>query len=157
MLRRYHRGNMTLRTAVLGAVLLVSPAIAGDEAGRAKLMGSWRAADGGKDAVGWAFQDKGGTLHVVNSKGATVLVEFECDLLGHDCIIKDGGRPATVSLWFAGPKLVEMETKGSSVWKRTFGIGQDSDSMDLEVVQIVPAPKTEIQHFKRETAAPETR
>jgi len=143
---------MILRIAVLGAVLLASSAIADNEAERAKLMGSWRLLDGGKDAPGWAFQDKGGTLHVVNFIGERILTEFDCDTLGHDCVTKDGGRPATVSLWFAGAKLVEMETRGTSVWKRTFGIAADGDTMDLEMAQIAPPSKTETQHFKRTPA-----
>jgi hypothetical protein len=80
-------------------------------------------------------------------------VDFECDSFGHECAIKDGGRPATVSLWYIGPKLVEMETRGNTVWKRTFGVTGGGDTMDLELAQIAPSAKEEIQHFQRTTAA----
>lgn len=144
---------MTLRIATLWVVLLAGSAIADDEAGRARLMGSWKLADGGKDAAVWTFQEKGGSIHVTNSSGGRVVVEFECDSLGHECATKDGGRPATVALWFAGAKLVEMETRGNNVWKRTFGVTAEGDSMDLELSQMAPSNKDETQHFKRMTAA----
>lgn len=145
---------MNLRIAALGAVLLAGSAFAGDEADRARLMGSWKLADSGKDGPTWVFQDKGDALHVINARGATVLTEFDCDTYGHECVVKVNGRTATVALWFVGAKLVEMETRGTSVLKRTFGLGKESDSMDLELTQIAPGSKTEIQHFERMTAAP---
>ena len=144
---------MTLRLAALWAVLLACPAIAADDAGRARLMGYWKLADGGKDAAAWTFEEKGTTIHITNSSGGRVLVDFECDSFGHECAIKDGGRPATVSLWYIGPKLVEMETRGNTVWKRTFGVTGGGDTMDLELAQIAPSAKEEIQHFQRTTAA----
>jgi hypothetical protein len=68
-----------------------------------------------------------------------------------------------VSLWFVGPKLVEWETegnkgssdvtKGTSVWKRTFGITGEGDTMDLVLAQVAPSNKQETQHFRRMTAA----
>ena len=144
---------MTLRLAALWAVLLACPAIAADDAGRARLMGSWKLADGGKDAATWTFQDRGNSIHVTNSSGGRVVVEFDCDSFGHQCAIKDGGRPATVSMWYVGPKLVAMETRGNTVWKRTFGVTADGEGMDLELAQIAPSPKVETQHFKRLTDA----
>jgi hypothetical protein len=144
---------MNLRIAALAAVLLAGSAVAGDEADRAKLMGSWKLADSGKDGPTWVLQDKGGVIHVVNSRGATVLEEFDCDTFGHESVVKVNGRPTTVSLWFVGAKLVEMETRGTSVLKRTFGLGKESDTMDLELTQIAPSSKTEIQHFERMPAA----
>jgi hypothetical protein len=116
-------------------------------------MGSWKRADGGKDAATWTFQDRGNSIHVTNSSGGRVVVEFDCDSFGHQCAIKDGGRPATVSMWYVGPKLVAMETRGNTVWKRTFGVTADGEGMDLELAQIAPSPKVETQHFKRLTDA----
>jgi hypothetical protein len=120
---------MILRIAALGALLLVGSVLADDEASRAKLMGSWQQSDGSKDAV-WTIQEKADILHITNAVGARAIAEFDCDSFGHECAIKDAGRPAKVSLWYSGPKLVE-------------------------VAQIAPAPKTETQHFKRLPAATE--
>jgi hypothetical protein len=140
---------MILRIAALGALLMVGRGLADDEASRAKLMGSWQLADGNKDSPVWTIQEKGDTLHISNSAGGRVLAEFDCDSFGHECTIKDGGRTAKVALWYSGPKLVEMETKGDNVWRRNFGVTGEGDTLDVEVAQIAPVTKTEVQHFKR--------
>ncbi len=88
-------------------------------------------------------------MHVINSAGAQILVEFECNTVGKECTVKDAGRPSKVSLWFNGPKLVELETRGSQVVKRRFSVTCDGDAMDLETIPIVPNGKGEIKHFKR--------
>jgi hypothetical protein len=99
------------------------------------------------------LQEKGDNIHVTYSNASRVVMDFECDSFGHDCAIKDGGRNATMSLWFAGPKLVGMETRGNSAWKRTFGLTGEGDTMDLELDQLAPSPKNETQHFVRIAAA----
>ena len=71
--------------------------------------------------------------------------------MGKECGVKDAGRRAKVSMYFNGPKLVEMETgaKGTPVVKRRFSIAADGDTMDLETIPLVPAGPTETTHFKR--------
>jgi hypothetical protein len=49
-------------------------------------------------------------------------------------------------MWFNGPKLVELETRGAQVVKRRFSITGDGDTMDLETIPIVPTGKSEITH-----------
>ncbi len=142
-----------IATFIALAALLACSAVAGDEAGRAQLMGTWKLADGPADAPVWTFEAKGDSIHVTYSNGGHVLMDFQCDSFGHDCATKDAGRSATVSLWFAGDKLVEMETRGSSVWKRTFGVTREGGTMDLEFAQLAPSGKTETQHFVRQPAA----
>ena len=63
--------------------------------------------------------------------------------------LKGAGRKSRISMWFNGPKLVEMETKGSQVVKRRFSITGDGDTLDLETIPIAPAGKVETSHFKR--------
>jgi hypothetical protein len=119
-------------------------------------MGSWQVADGSKDAAGWTFSEHGEhseILHIISSAGGRTLAEYDCDSFGHECAIKVAGRSSKVSWWYNGPKLVQMETRGSYVWKRTFVISGDGDTMDMEQSQIAPAPKEETQHFKRLPAA----
>jgi hypothetical protein len=144
---------MTLRIATLLAVLLAGSAVADDAASRARLMGSWKLADGAQDAAVWTFQEKGDNIHVTYSNGGRVVMDFECDSFGHDCATKDAGRSAKVSLWYSGAKLVEMETRGNFVLKRTFGVTGEGDTMDLELAQLAPGPKNETQHFARLAAA----
>ena len=54
-----------------------------------------------------------------------------------------------VSMWFNGPRLVELETKGSEVVKRRFMILPKGDVMEMELIPIVPGGKPETFQFKR--------
>jgi hypothetical protein len=58
-----------------------------------------------------------------------------------------------VSVWFSGPKLVELETKGSEVIKRRFQVAGQGDTMQLEVISIVPDGRTETKMLKRVEAS----
>jgi hypothetical protein len=146
---------MTLRIAAIFALaaLLACSAVAGDETGRAQLMGSWKLADGPADASVWTFEAKGDIIHITYSNYGHLVMDFECDSFGHDCATKNGGHPVKVSLWFAGDKLVEMETRGNAVWKRTFGVTGDGGTMNLEYAQLAPSNKAETQHFVRQPPA----
>jgi hypothetical protein len=139
---------------VLSALLLASSAFADDDTGRAKLMGQWQQTDGsGETKSTWALDGSGDSIHVVKSAGSQTLAEFECNTLGKECAVKDAGRRAKVSLWFNGPKLIEMETVGSDVVKRSFSVAGDGDAMDLETIPIAPGGATETTHFKRVPSA----
>ena len=145
---------MFLRIAVLGSLLLAGFAVADDDASRAKLMGSWQSLD---STQAWSFQQKGGpdeVIHVTNVLGPKTTMEFDCDSFGHDCATKVNGHAAKVSLYYNGPKLVQIETRGSTIMKRVFVITGDGDTMDMVQDTIAPTSKTETVHFKRVAAAP---
>jgi len=135
----------------LSTMLLVSTAFADDEANRAKLMGKWQQSDGNEEAKSmWALSEvTADSIHVINSSGAQTVAEFECNTIGRECAVKDAGRKSKVSMWFNGPKLVELETKGAQVVKRRFSITGDGDAMELETIPIAPAGKVETSHFNR--------
>jgi hypothetical protein len=139
---------MNLRAPVLNLLLLGCAAWADDQADRAKLVGTWDA-DGTAKRGAWAFQLRGDVLHVTYSEGNQIVTEFECNTKGRDCDAKVGGGKAKVSLWFNGPKLVVIETKGDDIVKRRFGIAGQADQMEMEVIPIAPAGKAETLHFKR--------
>lgn len=69
--------------------------------------------------------------------------------MGKECASEDAGRRSKVSMWFNGPMLVELETRGSQIVKRRFRITANGDTMDLETIPIVPPGKSETVHFKR--------
>ena len=56
--------------------------------------------------------------------------------------MSDGGRKATVSLWYNGDSLVMMETKGSSVVKRKLTLTGGA-TLQMDVIPIVPQGKTD--------------
>lgn len=143
---------MTVSIAVLGALLLASSAFADDNSIHIKLLGKWQQSDGDAKSA-WELKGAGDSMHVTNSSGAQTVADFDCNTVGKECAIEDGGRHSRVTMWFNGSKLVEMETRGSQVVKRRFSISSDTDSMELETIPIVPPGKSETAHFKRVSAA----
>jgi hypothetical protein len=131
----------------LSALLLTGSAFAADNALRAKLTGKWQQSDGNGET--WTLKDSGGSMHLTNSSQKETIAEFDCNTLGKECAIKHAGLKSTVSLWFNGAKLVELETTGNQVVKRRFAVTGDGDTMDLETIPISPSGQGETTHFKR--------
>ncbi len=145
---------MNVRVVGLTALLLGASAFAGD-AEWAKLMGAWQS-QGGTDNAGratWLLEAKGDAVHVTYLEGNQKLAEFECDTSGRECAAKDSGHPAKISLWFNGPTLVELETKGPEIVKRRFAVAGTGEEMDVELIPVVSKSKAETVHFKRTKAA----
>ena len=133
---------MRVSIVTLSALLLAGSAFAGDDSSRDRLMGRWQQSDGSGEAKStWALDSSGGSIHVTNSNGSQTVAEFKCNTGGKECAGKDAGRPSKVSMWFNGPKLVELETRGTQVVKRRFSFTGDGDTMDLETIPIVPTGK----------------
>jgi hypothetical protein len=140
----------------LSALLSAGAALASDDSGRDKLLGTWEQSDGNGEPTTWTLEGKSGfagPLHVTNSHRTQTQTEFECNTLGMECSAHDAGKASKVSMWFNGPKLVELETRGTQVVKRRFSVTGDGDTMDLETIPIAPAGKVEITHFKRSHSA----
>ena len=85
-----------------------------DEA-RAKLWGNWKADGNASSSETWELRDADGTLHMVRTESDRKN-EVECNVMGRECKIKSpDGKPATVSFYFNGPKLIEWEKAGDKV------------------------------------------
>jgi polyribonucleotide nucleotidyltransferase len=115
----------------------------------ARLIGKWHQGTSGKDeGEVWSLETDGDSLRVSRSlKQKTE--EFECNIMGRDCDVKLSGRRAKVSLWFNGGALVELETRGADTVKRRFRTVSDGDTLEVEVIPINPAGKTEVVQLKR--------
>lgn len=113
------------------------------------LEGAWTSIESGGGASGWVFEQKGAALRVAEMKGTDKLAEFECGTDGRECEFKDAGKKANVSMWFNGPKLVQLITQGSQVVKRRFTISADGNELEVEVMPVAPAGKTETSRYKR--------
>jgi hypothetical protein len=140
-------------SSTLGLLLLLGvTGFAGDDGDRDKLVGSW--VEAGKGAAsGWTFVRKGDSFEITQFQGATVLSDYRCATDGKECEVKISGKKAAISMWFNGPKLVQMETEGSNVVKRRFEALPQGDGMELEIIPIVPGGKTETIQFKRAPAS----
>jgi hypothetical protein len=133
-----------MRLVLVFSSFFMMVAFAADDADRAKLAGSWQ--DSG---TVWTIEDKGSTIHLTRSEGSKVVAEFDCNAAGRDCEGKDSGHKATVSMWFNGAALVQMETKGPEVVKRRFAISSQGDTLELQTIPLTPAGPTETAQFKR--------
>ena len=130
-------------------------ALADEQADRQKLMGTWdpQGAADSSPASSWTLSTTGNSIQVTEAEGGKKITDFACGTEGKPCEVKTAGKKATVSMWFNGPLLVEMETKGSDVVKRRFKVLPQGDAMEMEVIPIVPSGKTETFQFKRSQLA----
>jgi hypothetical protein len=143
-----------MRPIDLTVILLLSwgaDALADDQSDRQKLIGSWelQGGTGNSPTSAWTFSTARNAIRVTQLDNSNKAADFACATDGTSCEIKIAGKKAQVSLWFNGPRLVEMETKGSEVVKRRFKILPQGGVMEMEVIPIVPGGKTETFEFKR--------
>lgn len=140
-----------IHLAVILPTLLGAIMLADEQSDRQKLIGSWelQGVAESSPASTWTFSPAKNLIRVTQLEGNNNVAEFACDTNGDPCEIKTAGKKATVSMWFNGPRLVILETKGSEVVKRRFKILPQGDVMEMEVIPIVPDGKTETFQFKR--------
>ena len=128
-------------------LVLAGIAMADEQADRDKLIGKWQ--EQGKDAsVVWLLETKGNDLHVAHTLGGKE-EEFQCNLMGRDCDVKLSGHKAKVSMWYNGPMLVELETRGAEIVKRRFRIAADGQTMEVENIPVMPAGKPTVTKWER--------
>lgn len=139
------------RCVLLLGVSVCATLYADDLTDRAKLSGTWEVADGPDAGATWALEQNGDSIRITQSHKDQQLSRVECNLGGSECQLKDGGRPAKISMWFNGAKLVEMETRGSEITKRSFAV--TGDSMEIQTVSIVPDGKPQVTRLKRAKVA----
>lgn len=117
------------------------------DADRAKLAGAWQSMpDGGQS---WVLSPQGDTLKVTEMESGNKVADFTCNTDGKECAVRIGGKKASVTFYYNGPKLVEIEQKGSDVIKRRFAAAPQTDAMEVEIMPIVPAGSNETLKFKR--------
>jgi len=129
-------------------VALSPPAGADDHAAeRASLVGSW-VQSGGSGA--WIIDSTPGGLHVTQIEGSGAVADFQCNTEGQSCDVKVGGHKASVSMYYNGPALVQLETKGDQIVKRRFSVLPSGNSMKVEVTPMEgKAAQTEQLEFER--------
>jgi hypothetical protein len=138
-----------------GLLLLGAMAWAGDdpEIERAKLVGKWQLKTEGasEKCPVWVLEDKRFSIHITRLVGVQTVSDFECEL-GKECKTRDSGKAVTEQMYFNGPRLVELETKGSEIVKRRFAVTPQADTLEVEVIPLVPAGKSETLVFTRAAA-----
>jgi hypothetical protein len=131
-------------------VLTLSAALAQDADDRPDLTGKWQidpARSDGGNGVTLSIEAKEDSVHYVqDTRGENA--EFNCTIDGKECPMTDGGHKAKISVWYNGPSLVMMETRGNSVVKRKLTL--TGTSLEMEVVPIVPQGKTDKLVFTKQ-------
>jgi hypothetical protein len=133
-------------TTMVALSPLTTPAQADDKADRASLVGSW-VQNGGSAA--WIIDSRADGLHVTQIEGSGPVADFQCNTEGQSCDIKIGGHKASVSMYYNGPALVQLETKGDQIVKRRFSILPSGNSMKVEVTPMTGRVQTEQLEFER--------
>ncbi len=142
-------GLLCAPVCIAASLAMLAPlAFAQDDAERAKLNGSWQAKEQGATQAVWTIQPQGQNMRVTSAEGDHTVAEFVCQL-AKECEAKDAGKKVKVMFYFNGAKLVMMETKGDEIVKRLFGPGDAADVMELEMIPMSPAGKSETTHFTR--------
>lgn len=140
--------QVTMRL-ILSAVVVFAGCLWADEVDdRSRLLGAWQAEGQGNGAA-WVLEEKGEAWRVVRSLDDGKRIESECNVMGKECAFKDSKPKRTVSMWFSGAKLVEMETSGKDVVKRRFAVVDGGQTLEVEVTPLVPAGKTETMRYRR--------
>lgn len=141
---------MDTTTCLSLAILLCGVARADDWADRGKLMGSWQIEQGSEGVAQWSFTVQGDSMKVTETESGNTIADFVCNTEGKPCEVRISGKKVSVSLWYNGPKLVELEQHGSESVERRFRAPSD-DQMEVEVVQVGTGGK-ETLRFKRAVA-----
>ena len=138
---------------VLCVLLVIGPiALADDASDRAKLNGTWQAQDG-KSGATWTLEKKDNTIHIIQSENGQKVLEFDCDTNGKECEVTDNGHKAKVSMYYNGPKLVALESRGTEIVRRRFTVAAEKDTLEVELIPVAPAGKAETSQFRRAEVA----
>jgi len=81
-------------------------------------------------------------------------LEMDCGTLGQECKVTEGGKPAQLSVYYNGPRLVMMEFGGrhqENGIKRRMSLSDDGKSLQLEIIHIMAGgEKTENFSFTKQ-------
>jgi hypothetical protein len=73
--------------------------------------------------------------------------EYTCSTMGRECDVSEGSQIDKLSIYYDGPKLVQLERLGKdadTVLKRIYELSEDGSMLTIQVTQIVP-PRNEAE------------
>lgn len=138
---------MMARSLICLVIVVFSASAANDDSRTRKLLGKWVAADNAGAA--WIFEEAGDKLKITHTRGAERHSEFECNTSGQECEAKEEDKTAKASMYFLGPKLVQIVMKNPEVEKRRFTVSEDGDALEVEVMPVVPPGKAQTKTYRR--------
>ena len=143
---------MNLRLVLLALSLAGALCLADDAKDRTNLIGSWEL-DNGSGKTSWLLEKTSDGIHFTYTRGAEKLADFQCSTSGHECDVQIEGKPCKVSLYYSGPSLMMLETRGDTVIQRKFQTASGGKEIDVETASISPTGKPEALRLKRGIAA----
>jgi len=138
---------MKLPEYILIALAFASGVFAQDSA-KPKLSGTWALPNDATEKLIVEQTDSG--IHMQELKGSETKAEYKCNVDGKDCDFKEDGHPAKVSLWFNGPKLVELVTRGKNVVRRRFTLADGGKKLVVEMSAFSNPDKSETLEYTRQ-------
>ena len=139
---------MNLRLIFLAIGLLGAICWADDAGDRNKIVGAWELDNGGAK-TSWILEKTSDGLHFTYMRGEEKLADFQCSTSGHECDVQISGKACKVSLYYSGPSLMMLETRGDTVIQRKFQTAAGGKEIDVETASIVPTGKPEVLRLKR--------
>jgi len=138
---------MKLPEYILIALAFASGVFAQDSA-KPQLSGTWALPNDATEKLIVEQTDSG--IHMQELKGSETKAEYKCNVDGKDCEFKEDGHPAKVSLWFNGPKLVELVTRGKNVVRRRFTLADGGKKLVVETSAFSNPDKSETLEYTRQ-------
>jgi len=110
------------------------------------LTGTWQTQDSG---MTWVIQQKEDSIHITQTAKKSRKIELDCPTSGKECPV--AGESAKASIWYNGPVLVEMETKGEKATRYRMTLSPDGKVLNVEITHIVPRDdKAETLYFEKQ-------
>ena len=131
---------LTAGLVLLLAVVVLSPCSFAQSSSDPDMSGTW--VDQSNAGHKIDMQEKGDKIQVREMDGDRILANYTCNLTGSQCSFKEDGRTVDVMMYYNGPKLVEIKTRGSDVEKRRFTLADDGKTMQVEVIPLSGDGKT---------------
>lgn len=138
---------MKIAECILLAMVFAASAFAQDSA-KPVFSGTWTLPNDPSEKLVVEQTDSG--VHVQEMKGNETKMDYKCNLDGKDCDFKEDGHPAKVSLWFNGPKLVELVTRGKNVVRRRFTLADGGKKLVVEMSAFSNPDKSETLEYTRQ-------
>lgn len=117
-----------------------------DQPARPDLNGTWKLEPAQSEihsrvpsAMTWQIEQTDDGIHMVELEENKNAGDWHCGTDGKDCKVKDEGHNVTMSFYYNGPVLVELETEGENITKRRISVSKDGNQMSVEVIHLMPA------------------
>ncbi len=114
------------------------------------LSGTWSLQS--DSAIKWILTQTADSMQLKEMKGTEVQADLSCNIGGKECDGKDEGHTVKVSMWFNGPKLVVLETRGDNITRSRLEVGAKGQTLKVEVTHMSSGTKSEKLTFLRENS-----